>query len=179
MTANTVFCPASSARLARFRGGWLKAIRLRQWSAAAPSSRVAAHDPVQHDEVGRRDLVRGRGEVDDLPVRTVAHARLGGEASGLVVVCRRELEGEGRSGSAPQQLDPDGAHPATDVEHRGSSEAVSRQQLDHAAGRPVQASTAVPRGGAAGEPVTEDVVAPAGVTASGHEAVSITWRSQR
>jgi hypothetical protein len=138
---------------------------------------VAAHDPVQDDDVRRLDLVRAGRDVDDAPVGAAGQAGVGEQPPRLGLVRRRQLEVGGAGGAALEQLHLDVADATADLQHGRALEPALGDELDHPPGGPVQAPLAIPVRRVPGEPVVEHPVAAARVAAARHDATIPPSRS--
>ena len=96
--------------------------------------RVAADDPVHHDDVGWLDAVRIRGDVvlAALDARLV-DTGLAQQPASLALVGGRELEAHRVRRTTLEQLELDLADPAADLEHRSAVETRALQERHHAA----------------------------------------------
>src|SRR5438067_3313106 len=132
--------------------------------------RVAADDAIEHDDVGRLDLLGIDRDVAELPLGPSFEARFPQEAVRFLVVARRELEVDGAFGAALEQLDLDRPDAASDLEHRRADEPLLLKERDHLLRRLVEPALAVALGRPAGETRAEEPVAAAWVAAAGHGA---------
>ena len=94
--------------------------------------RVAAHDTVQHDDVGRLHLMRGGGDVENAPLHPVGQTRLDEQPARLGLVPRGQLEVDGPRRATLEQLQLDVADAAPDLEHRCACHAALGHQLHDA-----------------------------------------------
>jgi hypothetical protein len=94
---------------------------------------VAAHDPVQHHQVGRRHCPRVLGEIVNPPVEAPLDPCLFGERGCRLLVGGGELQVLGPSRTRLQQLDLDLADAPADLQDAGSLDAQRSQELDHLA----------------------------------------------
>ena len=106
--------------------------------------RVAAHHPVQDDDVGRVDGLRGRGDVDEAAGHPVAQAGSRRELLRVGVVGVDELQVRGALGPATEQLELDVADASADLEDGGAVDAAAADEVDDAGRGPVQTAFAVP-----------------------------------
>ena len=131
--------------------------------------RVAAHHPVQDDDVGRFDGLRGGGDVDQTAGDPVAQSGSLGELRSVAVVDADELEVRRVLGPPAEQLELDVADAPADLEDGRAVDAAAGDEVDDADRSPVQTASAIPGPQVPGEPGPEHVVAPAGVAAAAHD----------
>ena len=92
---------------------------------------VAAHHPVQHQDIRGLDTGRVGRDVQRPPVHSAPQPGLADESLRLVLVRRGQLKVQ-RGRSAPlDQLELDLADPSADLEHRLTHWAAPVQELDH------------------------------------------------
>ena len=130
--------------------------------------RVAAHDSVQHHQVGSLHRLRCLGHVDDASMDPVRDTRLLRQAARLLVVRRGQLRDRGRLRAPPQQLDADLADTTADLEDRRSGQVVLRQEVDHLAGCRIDTAAPVALRHPAREPLAEHVLVSLRVTTPSH-----------
>ena len=137
----------------------------------ARAVRVAADDPVQHDDVRRGD-VRGGGEVAGPAGHPAGEAGAFGEPPGLLVVGRGHLDDRRPRPARPQELEGDGADAAADLQHAAAIDAVPGDLGDDAARRPVQPAPLIAPRVPARDPLGEErLVLAAAAAAHGRRPV--------
>src|SRR4051812_40105201 len=129
---------------------------------------VAAHDPVQHDDVRGLDALRLDRDVLQATVGAAFEPMLAQQPPGLLVVAGRQLDVDGACGAAPEQLDLDLADAASDLQNRDSLEPAPLEERDHSPRRLVESALSVALRHPARELLVEQPVAPARVTAARH-----------
>jgi hypothetical protein len=135
---------------------------------------VAAHDPVQHDDVVRLDFVRRGRNVDLAACHPVAHPGCLCEFGRVGVVGVDEFKIGGPAGALAEQFELDVTDTASYLEHAGPDDSPVDKVGHHSGGGLVEAALAIPGGEASSEPRPEHVVASARVAAAAHVS-SIAW----
>jgi hypothetical protein len=130
---------------------------------------VTADNAVEHDDIGGLDRVSVGGDVVEAPGHALLEPVLAEQAPPLLLVRRRKLEVEHAGGAALQQLEPDPAHTAADLENRRALDPAGVEEGDHSPRRLVEAFLPIPLRDAAREPLAEHLVASAGAAATRHE----------
>lgn len=120
--------------------------------------RIAAHDSVQHYDVGRLDLVRFAGDVEEPAYHSVTETGSREQAARLALVAARDLQVRGQLGAAPEQLEVHLSDAATDLQDRRSLEAVGTQEVDDPPARPIKATPAATPRHPAREAITEGLL---------------------
>src|SRR5436190_1528800 len=115
--------------------------------------RVAADDAVHDDDVVPRDVRAAPDEVADATLDAVGHPSFGGECGSGFLVAARELDVRRPLGAARQQLQPDCADAAADVEDARIAGVPG--ELDDLARAAAQAVRAIPPCVALGGALTE------------------------
>src|SRR6266550_1021675 len=141
---------------------------LRSRAQQALVIRIAADDPVQHDDVGWLDAVGLCRDVVEAPLCTVLECRLAQEPLRLLVIRRRELQVQAAGGTALQQLDLDLTDAAADLEDGCTLDPTQLEKLDHPPRRSIKSSLSIARRHAASKPRREELVTTTRITASRH-----------
>ena len=118
--------------------------------------RVAAHDAVQHDHVGGRDLAFAGNEVTVEPLDLFLEAVLGHERRCLLVVAVGQLDDRDAGRAKLEQLEPDCADAPADLEHGRTGDAATRQLVDDQLRGLVEPLAPVAAGVTAGGPGPEE-----------------------
>ncbi len=94
--------------------------------------RVAAHDAMQDDHIGGRQVVLGLGEVHHPPLDLVGEAQGANEFPRRFLVRRRELHVSRTCRAGADKLDLYVADAATDLEHGATGDAAADDVVDDA-----------------------------------------------
>src|SRR5947209_8699115 len=105
--------------------------------------RVAAEDAVEDDHVGRLHGVPPGGEVEDLALNLLGQPLVLQKLGRRTLVCGGQLDVDRPLQACLQQLDLDGAQPATDLEQRPALDAPILDRLRHLLGQRVEALLSV------------------------------------
>jgi hypothetical protein len=132
--------------------------------------RVAAHHPMQYNDVGSLNLIGRCSDVEHSPVNSPNQSRLGGEFVGRCVIGVDELEVGGTGGASVKELQLDLPNTTTDLQDGGAIEPSIGEEVHHTSRGWVETALPVAPCLMPSEGSPEDFVAPTRIATSGHQA---------
>ena len=123
--------------------------------------RVAADDPLQHDDVRVAQLVSRLDDVAAAVLDPPLQPSLGEQAASRLLVARRELDHGRVRRTGGHELDGERADPAADLQHLRTCEPAFPRQFEHVPGGGAQPLAQVAVGVLPGETGVKELVVPA------------------